>query len=142
MIMEESVAERLKRVAGSKTVRLTHYGRKSGKPYQVTIWFAVDVDRVYLGTAKVDRQWVRNVQKTHRVVLAIRGEIFDGEARFLRDRDELDHAQGMIRRKYWPFLPVMVLARLLAGIGLVRDTSGFFEVTFFASLSPNRGSGQ
>jgi hypothetical protein len=38
---------RLKAVAGRQTLTLTHYGRKSGKPYDVTIWFAVEGDKVY-----------------------------------------------------------------------------------------------
>jgi len=72
--------ERLDRVAAKQTVRLTHYGRKSGKPHEVTIWFVVDGERVYLGTANVGRQWVRNVQKTPKVKLTIRDESFDGAA--------------------------------------------------------------
>ena len=59
--------ERLNRVATRQTVRLTHYDRKSGRAYEVPIWFAVDGDRVYLETANVNRQWVRNVQKTPRL---------------------------------------------------------------------------
>jgi len=72
--------ERLDSVAKRQTVRLTHYGRKSGKPYEVTIWFAVDGDHVYVGTANVNRQWVRNVQKTPQVKLTIGGEMFEGGA--------------------------------------------------------------
>ena len=40
---------------------MTHYGRKTGKPHEVTIWFVLDGDRLYIGTANVNRQWVRNV---------------------------------------------------------------------------------
>ena len=65
--MESNVLTRLKRVAARQTVTLPHYGRKSGKPYDVTIWFVVDGDKVYIGTANVNRQWVRNVQKTPQV---------------------------------------------------------------------------
>lgn len=83
--LDHSYMDRLHQVAAKQTVRLTHYGRKSGKPYKVTIWFVVDGDRVYLGTANVKRQWVRNVQKTPRVGLSIGGEKFAGEARFLTD---------------------------------------------------------
>jgi len=76
---------RLKAVAGRQTLTLTHYGRKSGKPFNVTIWFVVDGDKVYIGTANVNRQWVRNVQKTPQVRLSIGAETFDGTARFLTD---------------------------------------------------------
>jgi deazaflavin-dependent oxidoreductase (nitroreductase family) len=74
---------RLKRVAGRQTLTLTHYGRKSGKPHDVTIWFVLDDDKLYIGTANVNRQWVRNVQKTPKIRLSIGGETFDGNARFL-----------------------------------------------------------
>jgi len=61
-------------VASKQAIRLTHYGRKSGKPYNVTIWFVVDGDNILIGTANVNRQWVRNVQNTPKVRLLIGGE--------------------------------------------------------------------
>ena len=51
--MEANVLVRLKRLAGKSTLILTHYGRKSGKPYEVKIWFVVDGDKVFIGTADV-----------------------------------------------------------------------------------------
>src|ERR1035441_8928863 len=68
--MESNVLTRLNRVAARQTVTLTHYGRKSGKPCDVTIRFVVEDDKVYIGTANVNRQWVRNVQKTPQVKLS------------------------------------------------------------------------
>jgi deazaflavin-dependent oxidoreductase (nitroreductase family) len=127
--MNATLAEKLNRVARRQTLRLTHYGRKSGKPYAVTIWFAVDADRVYLPTASVTRQWVRNVRRTPRVKLSIGREEFDGEARFLTAARERQRVQAMVARKYWMFLPVMAIGRLLMALGLVRDDTGFFEVT-------------
>jgi deazaflavin-dependent oxidoreductase (nitroreductase family) len=126
---ENSDMERLNKVATRQTVRLTHYGRKSGKPYEVTIWFVVDGDRVYLGTANVNRQWVRNVQKTPKVRLSIGRETLEGEARFLIDRAEHERAKVMMRRKYWMYWPVFAVARILMGIGLLQDRTGSFEVT-------------
>jgi deazaflavin-dependent oxidoreductase (nitroreductase family) len=127
--MESNVATRLKRVAARQTVTLTHYGRKSGKPYDVTIWFVVDGDKVYIGTANVNRQWVRNVQKTPRVKLSMGGETFGGTARFLTDRTEHERAMAAIRRKYWMYRPLIALGRILTAIGAVRDTTGAFELT-------------
>jgi hypothetical protein len=95
----------------------------------VTIWFVADGDRVYLGTANVNRQWVRNVQKTSKVKLSIGGETFEGEARFLADRGEHDRVQSKIRRKYWMYRPILAAARVLMAIGFVRDRTGSFEVT-------------
>jgi len=126
--MESNVLTRLKRVAARQTVTLTHYGRKSGKPYDVTIWFVVDGDKVYIGTANVNRQWVRNVQKTPQVKLSIGGETFDGTARFLTDRAEHARAMAAIRRKYWMYRPLIALGRVLSAIGVMRDNTGSFAV--------------
>jgi deazaflavin-dependent oxidoreductase (nitroreductase family) len=127
--MESNLAVRLKRVAARQTVTLTHYGRKSGKPYDVTIWFVVDGERFYIGTANVNRQWVRNVQKTPRVKLSVGSETFDGTALFLTDRAEHELAMAAIRRKYWMFRPLIALGRVLTAIGVMRDNTGSFEVT-------------
>jgi len=34
-----TIADRLAQVANTTTLRLTHYGRRSGMSYGVTIWF-------------------------------------------------------------------------------------------------------
>ena len=62
--MDSNTAARLRRVSGKHTLTLTHYGRKTGQPHQVTIWFVFDGQHMYLATANVNRQWVKNVIKT------------------------------------------------------------------------------
>ncbi len=94
--MESNLGMRLNRVAGERTLILTHYGRKSGKPYNVKIWFVVDSDKVYIGTVDVNHDWIRNVQKTPRVRLSIGGENFEGDARFLTDAEHA-HAIALLR---------------------------------------------
>jgi deazaflavin-dependent oxidoreductase (nitroreductase family) len=127
--MESTELARLRQVAGKQTTRLTHYGRKTGKPHEVTIWFVLDGDRLYIATANVNRQWVQNVQKTPQVKLSIPGENFKGTARFLTDRTEHERAMAAIRRKYWMFRPIIELGRVLSAMGLMRDNPGSFEVT-------------
>jgi len=127
--MESNALTRLKRVAARQTLTLTHYGRKSGKPYDVTIWFVLDEEKFYIGTANVNRQWVRNVQKTPQIRLSIGGETFEGTARFLADRAEHERAMAAIRRKYWMYRPLIAVGRVLTAVGLMRDTTGSFEVT-------------
>jgi len=127
--MEPKTLARLKQVEKKKTTRLTHYGRRTGNPHEVTIWFVLDGDRLYIGTANVNRQWVRNVQKTPTVKLSIGAEAFSGTARFLSDRAEHERAMAAIRRKYWMFRPIIELGRMLSAIGLMRDNTGSFEVT-------------
>ena len=127
--MESAELARLRRVADKQTTRLTHYGRKTGKPHEVTIWFVLDDDKLYLGSANVNRQLVRNLQKTPKIKLSIGGETFEGKARFLTDRAEHERALGAIRRKYWMFRPIMELGRIVSAMGLIRDNTGSFEVT-------------
>lgn len=131
--MDSTLAERLKRVVGKHTLKLTHYGRKSGKPYEVTIWFIADGDKVYLPTGNVNRQWVKNVKQTPRVRLSVGGETFDGEARFLADPGEHDRVMALVARKYWMFLPMIGLWRLLAVLGILQFATGAFEVTLSES---------
>jgi deazaflavin-dependent oxidoreductase (nitroreductase family) len=123
------LAARLKRVAGRHTVQLTHYGRKTGQPHQVTIWFVISAGKVYLSTANIARQWVKNVQQTPRVRLNIGGELFDGQARFLSDPAEKQQALRLAGRKYWPFFPILMLAWMLHKVGMTPDRTGAFEVT-------------
>jgi deazaflavin-dependent oxidoreductase (nitroreductase family) len=127
--MEPNVLARLKKVAGKQTTTLTHYGRKTGKPHEVTIWFVLYDQKFNIGTANVNRQWVRNVQKTPQIKVSIGGEKFEGAARFLTDRAEHERAMAAIRRKYWMFRPIIELGRVLSAMGLMRDNTGSFEVT-------------
>jgi deazaflavin-dependent oxidoreductase (nitroreductase family) len=127
--MESTELARLRRVAGKQTTRLTHYGRHTGKPHDVTIWFVLDGDRLYISTANVKRQWVRNVQKTPKIKLFVGGETFEGTARFLTDRAEHERAMAAIRQKYWMFRPIIELGRVLSATGVMRDNTGSFEVT-------------
>lgn len=124
----ESALARIRRVANKQTTVLTHYGRNSGQPHQVTIWFVVAGDRVYLGTANANRNWVKNVQKTPKIRLVIGGETFEGTAHFLSERAEHENAMRAIRRKYWMFRPIIEFLRLLVKVGAVRDSSGSFEI--------------
>jgi len=130
--MEPNALARLKRLAGKSTLILTHYGRKSGKPYEVKIWFVVDGDKVFIGTANVQRQWVRNVQKDPRIKLSVGGENFEAEVRFLVDPAERDRALAAVGRKYWIYSPLFVLGKMLIAIGLMRNRTGAFEVTLVA----------
>ena len=85
----------------------------------------------------MNRQWVRNVQKTPKIRLSIGGETFDGNARFLTDRAEHERAMAAIRRKYWIFRPLIALGRVLTTMGLMRDNRvvrgdlGCVEYCFF-----------
>ncbi len=126
--MDSNTAARLRRVSGKHTLTLTHYGRKTGQPHQVTIWFVFDGQHMYLATANVNRQWVKNVIKTPRVQFTIAGEKFNGEVRFLNDRAERDRVLQKVGRKYWMYTPAFVIGRIAQKLGIMRNTTGTFEV--------------
>ena len=105
-------AQRLSRVAKRKTVRLTHYGRKTGKPYRVTIWFLLDGDNVYLTTMNMARQWTQNVQKRPEVELEIGGQRFAGRVESVVESDEeMRRVVALMKRKYPIALPYLWLKR-------------------------------
>lgn len=55
--------------ARRSTVHLTHFGRKSGNPYRVTVWFVVVDGRVWMGSLSRERSWVKNVRASGRAEL-------------------------------------------------------------------------
>ncbi len=62
IVMESNSVDRLHRAGDRQTLKLTHYGRKTGNPYEVVIWYLVEGDKLYLVSANANRSWVRNVK--------------------------------------------------------------------------------
>jgi deazaflavin-dependent oxidoreductase (nitroreductase family) len=126
--------ERLRRVGDRQTLRLTHYGRKTGHPYEVTIWYMVDDDRLYLASANGARNWVRNVKARPAISLRVGDEVFNGDVRAITDAQEREKVNGLVERKYWFVVPILRLGRLLRlggflkSIGIIGDNSVAFEV--------------
>ena len=108
-----ALADRLAAVSGHSTCRLTHLGRKSGKRYEVTIWFMVEGETIYLATAKATRQWVRNVRRQPSVSLAVGGQTFSGTAERVRDAAGERHVMDLVVAKYWYLRPFVALAGLV-----------------------------
>jgi deazaflavin-dependent oxidoreductase (nitroreductase family) len=127
-----TISEQLQAVSSNSTLRLTHIGRKSGKPFQVTIWFVVDGEKILLPTANIGRNWVRNVRKTPHVELAIGAEKFAGDAAFLDSQAARDRVLAKVKAKYWIATPMMAVASVLAAIGIGEVNFGAFEVTLSA----------
>src|SRR5271163_3833323 len=102
MTMASKSLERLRKAGDRQTLKLTHYGRKSGRPYEVTIWYLVDNqnDRVYLISANADRSWVRNVKARPAISLRVGEEVFNGNVRTISDKQERDKVRSLVERKY------------------------------------------
>jgi deazaflavin-dependent oxidoreductase (nitroreductase family) len=114
------VRERLARVARRPRCRLTHYGRKSGRSHEVTIWFLVDGDLVYLVTADRRRQWVRNVLARPGIELRAGGETFRGEAEPVTEGGDITRVIELLKRKYWLARPYLWLKGAPDGVFRVR----------------------
>ena len=131
--MDARTAQRLAKISSLQTLVLTHYGRKSGKSYDVVIWFVVSGERMFLATANKNRQWVRNVAAKPNVILKAGGETFPASLAEIADGPERERVRSLIQSKYWYAMPIIATARVLQGLGILKDVSGAFEVTFDAS---------
>ena len=126
--MESKSFERLRRAGDRQTLRLTHYGRKTGRPYEVTIWYLVDGDNLYLVTFNRNRNWVRNVKSRPAISLRIGEEVFNGDVREITDPQEREKVRALMDRKYWFTIPILRLGQFLSAMGIIRDNSTAFEV--------------
>ena len=126
--MEAKSGQRLRRAGDRQTLRLTHYGRKTGRPYEVTIWYLVDGDKLYLVTFNRNRNWVRNVKSRPAISLRIGEEVFNGDVREITDPQEREKVRALMDRKYWFTIPILRLGQFLSTIGIIHDNSTAFEV--------------
>ena len=126
--MEPGSFERLRRSGDRQTLKLTHYGRKTGNPYEVVIWYLIGGDKLYLVSANANRNWVRNVKARPDISLRIGDEVFNGKVRVITDPDEREKVNALVERKYWFVVPMLRLGRFLSSLGIVRDNSAAFEV--------------
>ena len=98
---KESVRSRLDPLKDRSTLQLTTFGRKTGKPHKVTVWFLVDGDTVILVTLKLKRDWPRNVRKNGKVDLDIGGMVFKGRATQIAGAKQLARVNKLLGQKYW-----------------------------------------
>jgi F420H(2)-dependent quinone reductase len=116
----DGVTARLARVTTNRTCRLTHRGRRSGRPFEVTIWFLVDADIVYLTTMNMQRQWTQNVQVNRDVVIRIGPERFAGEVTVVTEPSEIARVVGLLKAKYWFSRPYLWLKKQPDGVFRAR----------------------
>ncbi len=125
--IESGIASRLAKVASYQTMRLTHRGRKSGNRYEVTIWFVVDSDSIYLN-GNADTQWPRNLQANPQLTMRIGQETFHGKANLVTERADRERIFAMIARKYWYAFPVIWTLRWMERNGFSKDRNAPFCV--------------
>ena len=125
--MESEIASRLAKVATYQTLRLTHTGRKSGKRYEVTIWFVVDRDTIYLN-GNMNTQWPRNLLANPHLTMRIGQATFQGKANLVTERAARERIFAMIARKYWYAYPFISTLRWLERNGFTKDRNAPFRV--------------
>lgn len=91
--------------ARQSTLKLTHFGRKSGKAFDVTIWFCEIDGGLWIGSLDVERNWVRNLRKAGRArvdfgsgPVDVRPEFVEDEADKLRYRDAVASKYPILSR--------------------------------------------
>ena len=89
-------------VAAEAFCHLTTRGRRSGRPHEIEIWFAVAGDTFYLlsgGGEAAD--WVRNLRAEPAVTVRVGATAWPGRARVV-DGDEAAQARRLVFDKYQP----------------------------------------
>jgi deazaflavin-dependent oxidoreductase (nitroreductase family) len=120
----DNLAERIAKISAYQTLTLTHRGRKSGRSYEVVIWFVVDGDRIYLRAANANGQWARNVMANPKVSIRVGAESFAGTAHPVDAAGRAKVAK-LAQSKYWYALPLILAARLLEAFGLIGENRPF-----------------
>jgi deazaflavin-dependent oxidoreductase (nitroreductase family) len=84
-----------------REVTLTTYGRKTGKPYDVTIWVATDGTRLYIRSGEgLRRQWPQNLLARGEGVLHLGKLAVKVKPRLVTDPAEARASSGLYTRKY------------------------------------------
>lgn len=103
--MEQFPSDILDAVAKEKEVRLTTYGRKTGKESSVTIWIVTDCKRVYIRSGQgFARHWPKNLLKRPEGILKLNGEVVPFKSRHITDPAEARHSSKLYGPKYGSFV--------------------------------------
>lgn len=81
---------------------LTTFGRRTGRPHRIEIWFAAHDGRLYMLSGGRDRaDWVRNIQANAQVTVELGDETHIGSAHVLDADTPEDHlARELLLTKY------------------------------------------
>ena len=79
---------------------LTTVGRKTGRPHEIEIWFALDGTDLYMLSDSDRSDWVKNLRKTPEVTVRIADRTFKGRARVVGEGREDELARRLLVEKY------------------------------------------
>jgi deazaflavin-dependent oxidoreductase (nitroreductase family) len=99
--MKQFPKDVLDAVAAEKEVRLTTYGRKTGKESSVTIWIVTDGDKVYIRSGQgLKRHWPKNLLAKPEGTLRVDGKVLRFKSRHITDPAEARHSSRLYGPKY------------------------------------------
>jgi hypothetical protein len=99
--MSNFSADVLTAVAKEHEVRLTTYGRTTGKASTVTIWVVTDGRRVFIRSGKgLVRHWPQNLLKRPEGTLQVGKRVVHFRSRHVSDAAEARHSSSLYAPKY------------------------------------------
>ena len=103
--VESFSADLLEAAKREREVKLTTFGRKSGKLHQVTIWIGTDGKRFYVRSGQgLRRHWPQNLVARGEGLLQIGKAEVGVKPRHVTDPVEARMVSGLYKRKYGPFV--------------------------------------
>ena len=99
--MKQFPKDVLDAVAKEKEVRLTTYGRKTGKESSVTIWVVTDGNRVYIRSGQgLNRHWPKNLLAKPEGTVQLGDKAVGFKSRHVTDPAEARHSSKLYVPKY------------------------------------------
>jgi deazaflavin-dependent oxidoreductase (nitroreductase family) len=99
--MKQFPKDVLDAVAKEKEVRLTTYGRSTGKESSVTIWVVTDGDKVYIRSGQgLKRHWPKNLLARPEGTVQLDGKVVHFKSRHVTDPAEARHSSKLYGPKY------------------------------------------
>lgn len=101
-VTSEEAVTWLRTVRDEPYAYLTTTGRRTGRPHEIEIWFAVDATTVYLlAERRDDADWVRNLQRHPEVSVRIARRTVTGVGRVVATSSAEDaRARTLVWTKY------------------------------------------
>ena len=103
--MKQFPKEVLDAVAKEKEVRLTTFGRKTGKESTVTIWIVTDGNKVFIRSGQgLVRHWPKNLLERPEGKLQLNGKVVPIKSRHITDAAEARQSSRLYGPKYGAFV--------------------------------------
>jgi deazaflavin-dependent oxidoreductase (nitroreductase family) len=99
------------RHAGERTIKITTYGRRTGRPHTVTVWFGVSPEgRVFVSSLRT-RDWVKNLLANPRAEVEIKSMKIRVRAKPVESQEDRHLVKDLWRKKYGLLSRIMRLPR-------------------------------